>query len=219
MATKKQSPIEREYARNRKRIQSAIRRLENRGYLVPSNILPERPKRITPASVRRLENITIEKLYKKSEYVVQETGEILPGSKGKKVENQLRTEYRSNVAKENAKKRKQPVETTDYVNFDEQILQQFQYDMFEVFQRNPRFMQYIVSWYERALRTYGPADLAEALEKAKASGQWPGWQAVSDEELLTGSLNTILELIGGSKGVREELMESLEIMEDWNEPE
>lgn len=221
MPRKPLTPIQQEYRRNRRRIQSAIRRLENRGYLVPENILPAIPKKITPASVRRLESLTTEKLYKRSEYVVQETGEIVPGKRGRKIENKLRTEYKREVGRTSARrKQKQPTpQATDYVDFNDQIFAVFQMEMAEIFGRNERLFNYITRWFNRTLETYGRHDFAEALEKAKDSGDFPGWSAVSDEELLTGQLNRILELIGGSQGSRAEITDYLESMEDWNEPE
>ena len=53
-----------EYRKERRRIQSFLRRNRAKGYIFPDNILPDQPKRITPASIRRLKRITPEFLYK-----------------------------------------------------------------------------------------------------------------------------------------------------------
>ena len=44
---------------------------------------------------------------------------------------------------------------------------------------------------------------------------WPGWEGVSNTEILVGELNGILEMVGGTQGGREEIMESLENGEEW----
>lgn len=95
---KKQSQTQQEYNKQRRRIQQFINRAEKRGYLFPDNIIPDRPKRVTKASVNRLAKLTPDKLYAKAEYVDVETGEILPGKAG-------RVQERSKTAKRAAQTR------------------------------------------------------------------------------------------------------------------
>lgn len=85
--------------KERRRIQSFIRRANKRGYIIPSDILPNIPKTITRASINRLKKITPKKIYEKSEYVSRETGELISGEKG-------RAEERKKVA-EKAKQTRQ----------------------------------------------------------------------------------------------------------------
>lgn len=80
---KKVSKTVQEYRNQRKRIQSTISRLRKKGYFPAINILPDIPKKITQGSVRRLQKIDIEYIYKKSVYVDIETGELLEGRKPK----------------------------------------------------------------------------------------------------------------------------------------
>lgn len=220
------SAIQKEYQRNRRRIQSAIRRLERRGYLVPEGILPPRPKNITSASVRRLERITTDKLYKKSRYVEQETGEVLPGPQGRKVEDRLRSEYRREIAKQRAQERKEQkareksyAPERDYVDFDDTVIYNFQQNMTLIFSRNPAMLEYISNWLNRCLVTFDREQVADALERSKSNGDWPDWDCVSDWELLVGRLSRILDLMAVTPGQRQEVTDYLELMEDWNEPE
>ena len=75
---KKKSPAEREYDKQVKRIKQFIRRAEKRGFIFPDNVIPNKPKRITKASVRKLSKITPKELYKKAEYGGEATeGEIV----------------------------------------------------------------------------------------------------------------------------------------------
>lgn len=203
MARKKLTPAQREYNKNRRRIKQAINRLEKRGYIVPENILPKIPKRITNASVRRLEKINLDFIYKKSRFVDVTTGELFEGTKGKEREKQLKKENRE----------------PDYVIFERQVLANFEREMTEVFGRNERLFNYITRWYRQSLARYGEEDFARALEEANSRGMFPSWESVSNDELLVGKLSDILDLVGGSKGGREEIMEELEYMEDWSLPE
>lgn len=75
--------IREQYLKERRRIQRFIRSATKRGYIIPENILPDIPKRVTRASVSRLKKITPEKIYSKSQYVSRETGEIKTGKAGR----------------------------------------------------------------------------------------------------------------------------------------
>lgn len=85
---KKLSEAEKAYNAQVRRIKQFTRRAEKRGYAFNAEVLPPRPKKITQASVRRLQKITPEKLYKKAEYVNRETGEVVSGTKARKAERQ-----------------------------------------------------------------------------------------------------------------------------------
>lgn len=209
---RKLSPAQKQYRKERNRIKQAIKRLENRGYLVPENLLPPEPKKITPASVRRLKKLDINTIYSKSEFVDTETGEVLTGKQGKQAEIRKRADTRR--AKRQNKKDK-----IDYVIYETQVFNVFEREMTEIFGRNERLFRYIQRWYQQSRARYGDRDFAKALEQAQEQGMFPGWEAVSSEEILVGALAGILELVGGTEGGREEIMESLEMMEDWSLPE
>ena len=76
------------YMRERRRIQSWLRRATARGFEAQYK-LPPIPKRITEASVRRLAKITPEYLYGKSVWVSPITGEIFEGQEAKKAQRQF----------------------------------------------------------------------------------------------------------------------------------
>ena len=63
-----------------------IRNIERRGYEVEIEI-PEAPKRITKSALNKLKKLTsIESIYQNSEYVDQQTGEVMPGIEGRRLE-------------------------------------------------------------------------------------------------------------------------------------
>lgn len=62
---KKQTPLEKEYAKQRKRITNYIARKKRQGYEIKF-VIPARPKRITKASISRLVKITPKQILKRS---------------------------------------------------------------------------------------------------------------------------------------------------------
>ena len=97
--------IREQYLKERRRIQRFIRSATKRGYIIPENILPDIPKRVTRASVSRLKKITPEKIYSKSQYVSRETGEIKTGKAG-------RAEERKAASRKAAETRRRKEETS-----------------------------------------------------------------------------------------------------------
>lgn len=210
----KLTPTQQAYRRERQRIQRQINRMTNRAYDVP-DILPKIPKKITEASVRRLKRITTEKLYKESRFIDIETGEILTSKEGQALERSRRKKPKQKVQAPPPTPIAPP--EPDYVMFDKQILTVFTMDMTEIFGRNERLFNYITRWYNMSLEKYGAEEMAEALEKAKSEGLFPGWEAVSDNEILVGKLEAITNLMAINSESREELFEELEQLEDWTE--
>lgn len=66
-----------EYMKERKRIKQAISLQKKSGYIIPENLLPDIPKRITKASINRLKKITPKTIRSKSELIDFTTGEII----------------------------------------------------------------------------------------------------------------------------------------------
>ena len=86
------------------------RSMAKRGYVIDA-VLPEEPKKITEASVRRIKKIS-SNLYKKSYYVTEE-GEVISGEEGRKYE-------RSRAAKKAAETRKRKKQESS-IRYDWQI--------------------------------------------------------------------------------------------------
>lgn len=213
---KQLSDVKQAYRKERQRIQRQINRMTNRGYDVPE-LLPKIPKKITEASVRRLKKLTTEKLYKESRFIDFETGEILTSKEGQALERSRRKKPKQKVQAPPPAPVAPP--EPDYVMFDNQILTVFTMEMTEIFGRNEKLFNYITRWYNTSLAKYGAEEMAEALEKAKSEGMFPGWEAVSDSEILVGKLEAITNLMAINSESREELFEELEQLEDWTEGE
>lgn len=213
---KQLSDVKQAYRKERQRIQRQINRMTKRGYDVP-DLLPKIPKNITQASVRRLKKITTEKLYKESRFIDVETGEILTSKEGQELERSRRKKPKPRV--QAPPPSLVAPQEPEYVIFDKQILTVFTMEMTEIFGRNEKLFNYITRWYNRSLDKYGAEEMAETLEQAKAQGMFPGWEAVSDGEILVGKLEAITNLMAINSESREELFEELEQLEDWTEGE
>ena len=98
--TTKQIALEQAYKKELKRIKQFMRRAEKRGYRWYYYELPKKPKRITEKSVSRLKKITPDLLYKKGEYIDQETGEIIEGVKGRVTERKTAAQKAAKTLKQ-----------------------------------------------------------------------------------------------------------------------
>lgn len=102
MSKKKLTKNQQLFKKEIDRIKRFIRSAEKRGYLFPSDIIPQLPKRVTKKRLEDIRELKPRKLYAKAEYVYQDTGEIVPA----KVRQ---TEIRKEAAKKATLKRKAKV--------------------------------------------------------------------------------------------------------------
>lgn len=68
-----------EYRKERKRVRDFISRARRKGEIIPADVLPPIPKRITQGSINRLKKLTAKALHEKATtYINTVTGEVLP---------------------------------------------------------------------------------------------------------------------------------------------
>ena len=103
---RKQTEAEKLYSKQLKRIKQFIRRAEKRGFIFEEDVIPQKPKKVTKASVRKLEKLTPEKLYKKSLYLEESTGEIEEAQKRRKEERKQSAKKAAKTRKERQKVRR-----------------------------------------------------------------------------------------------------------------
>ena len=84
--------LQKEYNKQRRRIQTFISRKKKEGYIWLTNPLPDKPKKITPGSIRRLAKIRPEQLYKQANYINPFTGELVAGIEGKSIRKEIRNQ-------------------------------------------------------------------------------------------------------------------------------
>lgn len=222
---KKPTPLQLEYRKQIKRLNQAIRRAEKRGYLVPENIIPAKPKRITKKAVEKLKKITPNDIYKKSDKVDIETGELIPGEIARRIE---RSESAKKAARTRAKKRNptnyEPnipyVQGGTYEEFPNEadiIISNFRAEL----TRFPEVAQPIVNnWLNRVIRDYGKEEVAKMLEEASANGIGIDYSIAYRADLIMDRLAEILDLLpGASVGNKQDIMDALEYEEDWELPD
>lgn len=225
---RKASPTERAYSAQVKRIKSFIRRAEKRGYRFSDNMLPEKPKRVTQASVRRLQRLTPEKMYQKAVYGGELSyGEIVPAKIGLKLERKARAEK----AKQTRKRKRETVESynqipstyvpeisTPYVLDDESfydrtVIENFKQKMssFKSFEAYEKVME----WLYHAIDQSDEHDVANALNKAAEDGYMIDYKVMYNETLLFDSLTRMTSYLDMSQGVKNDLMDSIENSEEY----
>lgn len=79
----KQTENQKAYQKERRRLLQAVRRAEKQGYIFPEDIVPELPKRVTKKQLEKIQKTKPKQLYKKAEFVYQETGEVVPAEQRK----------------------------------------------------------------------------------------------------------------------------------------
>lgn len=109
--SKKLTENQRQYKKERRRIQQALRRLHNRGYrFFSEDIIPavdefiEKPKRITKKFLEKIREITPKSLASKADFYT-EKGEKLTGKQGLKYEKEQKKK-----ARQQAKQQQEPIE-------------------------------------------------------------------------------------------------------------
>lgn len=111
MARRKLTKNQIEYNKQVRRIKNFIKRAEKRGYEFSDDILPKTPKRVTKQAIKRLENLKPKQLYAKAEFLDTSTGEMLKGTKGRKLERQRASEKAKQTRQRNKSKKKKPKTT------------------------------------------------------------------------------------------------------------
>lgn len=222
---KKSTQLQIEYKKQVKRLKQAIKRAEKRGYLVPENILPKQPKKVTTKSVERLKKITPKEIYAKSEKLDFETGELIPGEVARKQE---KSESAKKAAKTRAKKEKRynadrgesedyEYNYNDFPDMADIIISNFRAEM----TRFPEIAYPIVTeWLDRLLRDYSKEDVSEMLENSASQGLGIDYSIAYREDLLLDRLTEIMDFLpGASTGNKMDIMDALEYEEDWEMPD
>lgn len=220
---KKPTQLQLDYRKQVKRLKQAVRRAEKRGYIIPDNIIPEQPKRITRKSVERLKKITTKEIYAKSERLDFETGELIPGEVARKAERSAASKKAAQTRRE--KRYNEQLGESEYYEpkYEEFpsgadiVIQNFRAEL----TRFPEVAQPLVnSWLNRLLNDYSKEDVAEMLENAAAQGLGVDYSIAYREDLLLDRLSEMLDLLpGASTGNKMDIMEALEFEEDWELPD
>lgn len=222
MAKRKLTPIQQQYRKERRRIQNAMNRLDKQGYVLPEDLLPSIPKKVTQASINRLKKITSESIYKKSKKLDFETGETIPGIVA-------RDKARSQRAKEAARRRSfkqeyvspqfytEPPQYTTFPSGVDIIISNFRSD---VIGRFPESAGPILNrWLDGLLAQQDKEDVANMLETAAANGVVIDYKVAYNTEALMGAIADFMDYLDTTSGFKQDLMDTLEFEEDWEFPD
>lgn len=224
---RKQTPAERAYSKQVKRIKQFIRRAEKRGYQFSENVLPQIPKRVTQASVRKLEKLTPEKLYKKAVYGLASDGEIVPAIEGVKLERSLRAKKAAETRKYRlAEPVQEPTNTPGFVPpenisedgtfFDAVVITGFKA---HVRQFNEHASNLLLSWLDRILATNDAHDVATMLNDGAEAGLIVTYQIVYSQDKLTQYMSEMLDYLPEAGPLfKGEMMDAMEEEEDFSSP-
>ena len=150
---KKVSKTVQEYRKQRKRIQSTISRLRKKGYFPAINSLPDIPKKITQGSVRRLQKIDIEYIYKKSVFLDVETGELIEGRKPKR-----KAKEKNNTKN---KKEKTGQQKERYADFTDMVIREY---INQISRFPKKVAEIVMRKLDEAIKKSGKDNVAYALQ-------------------------------------------------------
>lgn len=230
---------EQEYKKELRRIKQFIRRASKRGFFWDKSPIPNQPKKITSKSVERLRKITPDVLYKKGEYVVQETGELIPATKGRKLERKRAIEK----AKETTSKSKKDIKTkakqkpidkpiyspdddeveydtddTYYPNFIDIVLSNFRAQLAQF--PNAEGTPLLLSWFETLISDNGREAVAQMLQDGAEQGLLITWEtvykSVNTKTYMTEMMNYLPDQ---GKFYADQIMGMMEQFEWWEQPE
>ena len=224
----KQTPNQRAYAKQVKRIRQFIRRAEKRGYQFTENVLPKTPKRVTQASIRKLAQLTPEKLYQKAVYGGEASfGEIVKGVEGIKLERKLRARKAAQTRKYRlAEPTQEPTNTPGFIPpenisedgsfFDKVVISGFKQ---HVRQFNERASNLLLSWLDRILATNDEHDVATMLNDGAEAGVIVTYQIVYSQDKLTQYMSEMLDYLPEAGPLfKAEMMDAMEQEEDFSSP-
>lgn len=198
---RKVSPVVREYRRERKRVQSLIRRYEKQGLMVNLE-LPAIPKRITQGSVNRLAKLTPEKVRKNTIGVDVSTGEILSYNRAKA---QQRRERMESTSESGALPLDMPFSSDIVIsNFRSNI---------SIW--NEAAQSIILRWLDTVIDRFGKEKTANMLQDAEEQGMLPNNKIVYDTILLRAGLAEMLDLMEVGNFERDRLQDELEYEESY----
>lgn len=222
---RKLSQIRKEYNKQRKRIQSFLSRTMKQGYVFDENILPQIPKRVTKASVSRLEKLTPKELYKKAVYVSRETGEIETPEEHKK---RIRKEAKVKEKETKARKKKQAQNKQGYPKpkapnqkrknktnkdpgfYTRAVIETFLYTLETC--RNGKAYPLLLRWFNKLRSDNGDVAVAEMLTKASEQGYEISWSVIYNVEKANDFVQGVIQFLSTQGDFYRDEMD-----EFWNE--
>lgn len=219
------SPTKQAYSKQLKRIKQFIRRAEKRGYIFSENVIPPVPKRITPASVRRLQRISPEKLYKNAAYVSELTlGEIVPAYVGLKLEKQKAQQKRKETLLKKKLKKKKRLKQLGFTNETSSVLLRSDYSQTVVYNFLYTLEKFVNSdgypvlkdFIDKAIQFNGMDKTAEMIVKVVENEGMIDGQIMYYTTLTNNYISRMLKYLPLDETTKIKLYDSLEDTENFN---
>ena len=156
MARKRLTPNQKEFNRQVNRIKRFIKNAERRGYEF-QNIDLKPPKRITKKLLKQLQELRPKQLYEKASYIDQETGQVLSGTEGRKLERLIAAQKRE------ARKR---FSKQDYTRFTDQIIRLYTQ---QILRFPAKVSKIVLDALDSAILKSGRDNVAKALQSKAES--------------------------------------------------
>lgn len=212
---------EQEYKKELRRIKQFIRRASKRGFFWDKSPIPNQPKKITSKSVERLRKITPDVLYKKGEYVVQETGELIPATKGRKLERKKPSKQKpidKPIYSPDDDEVEYDTDDTYYPNFIDIVLSNFRAQLAQF--PNAEGTPLLLSWFETLISDNGREAVAQMLQDGAEQGLLITWEtvykSVNTKTYMTEMMNYLPDQ---GKFYADQIMDTMEQFEWWEQPE
>lgn len=194
------------YMRERRRIQSTMRRMEKQGFVYEENYLPAIPKRITQASVRRLrEQYSTATVKREAKYKVDlDTGEVETAEeyRQQKAEETVR-KMRAKRKTKRARRKGQVTEVNLFLARLDEYVKQFAWaHYYGAFQ----------NFIDRAISTHGKWDVAKAISDLWDSGIIPDADVLYDHDKYA----EYAYLLGQKLNMRDKNLEDMIEQSAWD---
>lgn len=186
------TPNQQAYQKELNRIRRLIRGAENRGYRFPDFEMPAMPQRVYKRDIESLKEINRYSIYRKAEFIDYETGEVLTGTQGRKLER----ERAARKAQETRKaKINRPTATQspsgivwgsvlDKGNediFANVVIKNWKQDLMRY---NERARSILYEWMDRLVEKFGAYAVAKMLDEGARAGIRVDYKMMYDEERL-----------------------------------
>lgn len=231
MAKRKRTQTEIEYSKQRKRIQSFIRKHEKEGFYFEENILPAIPKKITKSSVSRLKKITPQKLYSKAVYAGEASyGEVVSSYKGRQLRKQEAKKKREKKKRLKAQhiKTPHPKKVSSDKSFYTRTVLSGWYATLENYSKSPAY-SVLRMWMNKLIRDNGEDAVARMLEQAASNGNILVWSVAYKTEEAIEYMGNVMKYLQDQGDIYQDEMEeniqywkdlgeAIESEEDWERP-
>lgn len=208
----KQEALTKAYKKERKRVTQAARRLRKQGYDIKD--IPKIPKRITTASIRKLQKITPETLRKAktTTYKHMKTGKVMTGEEGRKLEKKMTKsdKYLQNLLRQRELER---MKISAQLNLVNKILSQFNATLYGIYE--PAY-QLIMRTIKEIEQRVGQEELAKMLEEAMQNGIGITREDSYSRGRVLQYLDQLLSYLDVGQLTRDEINETIEEYEEWN---